>query len=199
MEIYKGWYRKSLTKGMWHRVHHVDSLLDDRPMASTVCGRRIPSKKCDYASGPCATETCQACANTKITNIMDKSPILNETSLTPTKKSAVTELKRLLKPRNYYLKIWGEEGIKIEATWELGIGVDVYIEHYIMRDLRKKDISTFEKIQKDLISFKSKVVELCNTSDKLAFEEKQRKGLKGRLKEDEKNAYFEELMEEAEK
>ena len=52
MQIFRGWYRRSLTKGRWHRVFHVSTVLDGNPIATTVCGRKIPAKSTDFSLDP---------------------------------------------------------------------------------------------------------------------------------------------------
>lgn len=197
MEIYKGWYRKSLTRGRWHRVCHVDSIMDDRQMAGTVCYRRIPATKCDFDNNP--NNKCAMCEKMDVGEMVDKLAISTKRPSVLTKKSAVAELKRLLKPRIYYIRIWEREGIQITAKWESDVSISIYTEYEIITNRRKKNILGLGTLQTRLDDFKSRVDSLCKASDELALEEKKEKKLKGRLTEDEKNAYFEELMYEAEK
>jgi len=200
MEVFRGWYRKSLSRkgAVWHRVRHVDSILNDRQMAHTVCGRRIPTTHCDFSMKP--DNECMQCS---------KSPgVILETGRgfvpvgaksTFTKAAAVAELKRLLKPRTYYLRIWGHEGVCITAKWESGVSISIYTETEIITQRRKKRVMGLAQIQADLGSFKSAIDCLCDASDVLALAAKRKKNLKGRLTEAESQAYFEELLHEAEK
>jgi len=54
MKVFKGWYRKSLVSRniVWHRVSHVDSILENRQMAHTACGRSISTTNCDFDMKP---------------------------------------------------------------------------------------------------------------------------------------------------
>jgi len=62
MKIFRGWYRKSLTKGRWHRVFHVSSVLDGNPVATTICAYyKIPAKNCDFSTNP--DNKCIVCEN----------------------------------------------------------------------------------------------------------------------------------------
>lgn len=205
MKVFKGWYRESLTKGRWHRVRHVDSVLDNRQMAVTACGRKISATQCDYDIKP--DNMCATCESQEIRGITNKvfAPI-GATSI-PTRASAITELKRLLKPRTYYLRILGCEGARITAKWECDVSISIYIEHEIITKKRTKqeyktmiqNVLTLEQIQADLGRFKSAIDCVCDASDTLALATKRKKKLKGKLTEEESMAYFEELIYEAEK
>jgi len=200
MEVFRGWYRKSLSRkgAVWHRVCRIDSILEDHQMAYTVCGRRIPTTKCDFDMKP--DNECMQCS---------KSPgVIVETGrgFVPvgaksilTKAAAVAELKRLLKPRTYYLRIWGHEGVCITAKWESDVSVSIYTEDEIITKKRTRCVMTLEQIQADLGRFKSAIDCVCDASDVLAIAAKRKKNLKGRLTKAESQAYFEELLHEAEK
>lgn len=200
MEVFKGWYRKSFSsKGtVWHRVIHVDSILAGRQMAYTVCGRSIPTTKCDFNIKP--DYKCMQC---------EKSPgVVIETgrSFVPvgstsirTKTAAIAELKRLLKPRIYYIKIWKPYGVHIIATWESDVSIDIETETKIITQKRTKRIFTLEQVQVDLGHFKSEIDCLCDATKTLALAAKRKKNLKGRLTEEESQTYFEKLLCEAEK
>jgi len=167
-------------------------------MAYTVCGRRIPTTKCDFDMKP--DNECMQCS---------KSPgVIVETGrgFVPvgaksilTKAAAVAELKRLLKPRTYYLRIWGHEGVCITAKWESDVSVSIYTEDEIITKKRTRCVMTLEQIQADLGRFKSAIDCVCDASDVLAIAAKRKKNLKGRLTKAESQAYFEELLHEAEK
>ena len=199
-KVFKGWYRKSLARkdAVWHRVHHVDSIIGNRPMARTVCGRRIPIIKCDFDMKP--GNKCMQC---------EKSPgVVVETGRgfvpigaisIPTKTAAITELKRLLKPRTYYLRIWGHEGVRITAKWESDVSISIYTETEIITKQRTKRVMTLEQIQADLGRFKSAIDCLCDASDTLAIAEKRKNKQKGKLTEEESMEYFTKLMYVAEK
>lgn len=116
-----------------------------------------------------------------------------------TKTSVVTELRRLLKPRIYYLKIWNHEGVRITAKWESDVSISIYTTTEIITQKRTKHVSTLEQIQKDLGQFKSAIDCLCDASDILAIKAKQKRKIKGKLTEEESMEYFEKLMYQAEK
>ncbi len=195
METFKGWYRKSLTKDKWHRVNHVNHVNHFDSIATTVCNRKIPAMKCDYKLRPFATTKCTICLNEKYAIETGKAFI--PTKITPlTKSKAIIELRRLLKPRIYHIKIWDIYSIEITAKWASDTSIDIYTEIEI---ITKKRILTLEQVQTDLSHFKSEIEYLCNASDELAREAKLEKGVEGHLTEDEKIEYFEELMAIVEK
>lgn len=200
MEVFRGWYQKSFARkgAVWHRVHQVDSVLFNKQMAHTVCGRSIPTTKCDFNIKP--DHMCMQC---------EKSPgVIVETgrgfvpigaTSIPTKTTAIAELKRLLKPRTYYLRIWDIYGIQITAKWESDVSIDIYTEDEIIIKKRMKRVFTFHQIQEDLGRFKSAIDCLCEATTVLAKKTKKKKKLKGRLTEYEDQEFFEELLEQAEK
>lgn len=203
MKVFEGWYRESSTKGRWHRVKHVDSILNNRQMAVTACGRRISATQCDYDIKP--DNMCATCESQEIRGITDKVFAPIGTTSIPTRASAIAELKRLLKPRTYYLRILGNEGAHITAKWEplvrpIDVSISIYIEYYeIIIKRRTKNVLTLEQIQADLGRFKSAADCLYDASDALALAAKKKKKLKGSLTEEESMAYFEKLLYEAEK
>jgi len=200
MDVFKGWYRKSLVSKniVWHRVSHVDSILENRQMAHTVCGRRISTFNCDFDAKP--DNKCVQCEKSSgvIVETGRGFVPIGSTSI-PTKASAIAELKRLLKPRTYYLRIWQHTGIRITAKWESDTSVSVYTEPEIITRRRTKRVMSLEQIQADLGRFKSAIDCLCDASDALASKEKKKRKLKGRTTATERIAYFEELMAKAEK
>lgn len=189
MEVYRGWYRKSLSrKGVvWHRVFHIDSLLTDQRIAYTVCGRRLDAINCDMNTNP--DQPCLQC---------EKSPgVIVETGrgFVPvgmksrlTRSAAIIELKRLLKPRTYWLRIWKNEGIRITAKWESDVSVSIYVDDEVITKRRTKRVMSLEQIQSALNRFKSEINCFCSVSDELADKAKRRR-----------MTYFEELLYEAEK
>lgn len=201
-QIYKGWYRHSLVKSsmVWHRVNKVDSVLCGRQIAHTVCGRKIATTKCDFNSDP--DHKCIQCK--KFHEVIVETgrgfvPIRYPSIEINTKADAVRELKRLLKPRIYYLKIFGIYGIRITAKWESDISIDIGTETEIITKKRTKRVMTMYEIQADLDRFKSAIDCLIDASTILARKDKKKKQLKGRLTEYEDQCYFEELLYKAEK
>lgn len=207
--VFKGWYRKSLSrKGtVWHRVYQVDSVPSDKQMAHTVCGRHITTIKCDFDIKP--DHKCMQC---------EKSPrVVVETSrgFVPvgstsilTKTAAIVELKRLLRQRTYYLRIFGIYGVKIKARWTSDTSIDIDTETKIIIKRREKNVLTLHEIQADLGRFKSSIDHLCDATTVLARQEKEKKKkLMGYdnftsdkcLTEEEDQAYFEKLLYQAEK
>lgn len=197
MEVFKGWYRKSLARKnmVWHRVNKVDSILTERQMATTLCGKRIPTTKCDFHMKP--DKMCLRCEKNSTPTGSGFAPI-GSMSI-QTKADAIHHLKRLLKQRTYYLRIWDDQGIKIKARWESDVSIDIYTEDDIITKQRKNNVIGLAQIQADLGRFKSAIDCLCDGIDKLALEEKRKKKLKGRLTEPESQTYFEKLLHEAEK
>jgi hypothetical protein len=198
VKIFRGWYRESLTKGRWHRVVHVDSIFKNQQMARTVCGRRIPATECDFDINP--DNECMQCSKPPgVIVATDKSlGLIDETSIS-TRASAIAELKRLLKPKVYCLRIWKHEGVCITAKWESDVSISIYTETEIITKKRARRVMTLEQIQTDLGRFKSKIDCLCDVTDVLALASKRKKKLKGRLTEAESMNYFEGLLHEAEK
>lgn len=198
-EIFKGWYRKSWSRksAVWHRVVGVNSVLCDSQMAYTVCGRQIPTTRCDFDIKPDPHLRCMQCEN--FPGIIIKTgkafvPV-GATSL-PTKKAAITELQRLLKPRIYNMAIWKPYGIEITAKWRSDVSIDIATELTVITSRRKKKLLTLEQIQADLGLFKSAIDCLCDASDSLARQAKGKRGLYGRLTTEESQTYFEKLMAE---
>ena len=199
-QVFKGWYRQSLArKGMvWHRVHQVDSVLAGKQMAHTVCGRSIPTTNCDFDTKP--DHKCMQCEKSPGVVIETGRGFvpIGSTSI-PTKTAAIAELKRLLKPRTYYLRIWGHEGVRITAKWESDVSISIYTETEIITKRRKNNVMALAQIQADLGRFKSAIDCLCDATTILAKKNKVERKLKGRLTEAEDQAFFEGLLHEAEK
>jgi hypothetical protein len=86
-----------------------------------------------------------------------------------------------------------------EIMGESDVSISIYTETEIITRKSPRRIMTIEQIQTDLGRFKSAIDCLCDASDALALAEKRKKKLRSRLTESESNAYFEELMYEAEK
>lgn len=193
MDVFRGWYRRSLAgkNAVWHHVCHVDSVLCDRQMAVTVCGRYISTTKCDFSLKAIGSydKQCVQCNRSSVETGRGFVPV-GAISIV-TKESAVRELKRLSKPRIYFVKIWGNEGLEIKAIWESDTSIAIYTEHI---HINRRKVLTLEQVQEDLDRFKSAIDCLCDASDVLAKEEKIKKGLKGRLTPSEQNTYFEELL-----
>ncbi|KKN99003.1 hypothetical protein LCGC14_0142480 [marine sediment metagenome] len=106
---------------------------------------------------------------------------------TMTKKEAARELRRLLKPRTYLVRIWEECGIRVEAKWISALDVDVEISKKTWIGARKKKgVFTSDQLQIELAKFKQDIKELCDASDELAKQD----GCKG---EYERFLYFEGL------
>jgi hypothetical protein len=184
---------------VWHRVH--SSALNDQqllPYGTTVCGRRIPTTDCDFNARP--KNKCMQCEKSPgvITETDHRFiPIANMPKFT--RAAAIAELRRLLKPQTHYLRIFGNEGIRITAKWESDTSVSIYTYTETITKKRTKRVMTLAQIQASLNLFKSDIDCLCNASDTLALEEKRKKKLKGRLTEEESNAYFEKLLHVSEK
>ncbi|MEK0337403.1 MAG: hypothetical protein QQN41_08220 [Nitrosopumilus sp.] len=115
-----------------------------------------------------------------------------------TRANAIRELKHLLKPRIYYFRVWGDQGIRIEARWESGISIDIYTEDETITKIRTKNIYTISQIQTHLDNYKSEVNCLCCAVTVLAKKDKHNKKLKGRLTKSECSKYLDELICEAE-
>ena len=199
-QVFKGWYRKSLANKdmVWHRVHQVDSVLVGRQMAHTVCGRSIPTIKCDFHMTP--GRKCMQC---------EKSPVvvtetgrgfvsIGSTGIN-TRADAIHEIKRLLKPRTYYLRIWGHQGVQITARWESDVSIDIYTETEIITKRRKNNVMGLSQVQTELGRFKSAVDCLCDSITVLAKKDKMKRKQKGRLTKEEDQEFFEGLLHEAEK
>lgn len=199
-QVFKGWYRKSLARknGVWHRVHQVDSVVDGKQMAHTVCGRSIPTTHCDFVMKP--GSKCVQCGKPSGIVIETGRGFVPVGSISiPTKTAAITELKRLLKSRTYYVRIWGNKGIRIAVEWISAMDIDVSIYPETMVGRRKNKIMTLEQIQADLGRFKSAIDCLCDKTTALAIDDKRKNKIKGRLTEYEDQMYFETLLHEAEK
>lgn len=206
--VFRGWYRKSLSKpsSVWHRVYRVDSVLNNCCEAHTLCGRQIITTECDFDEKP--DHPCFLCEkSTGITIASGVKSLVVETGrrFVPvgmtqirTKASAIAELKRLLKPRTYYVWLHGIYGLKITAEWMSDTSLDIETETEIMTKKRPKNAMTFEEVQTHLDNFKAKINCICMEITSMASRDKKKKKLKGRLTECEDDAYFQELCSKAE-
>ena len=198
--MFKGWYRKSFSRksNVWHRVYQVNSILNNQQIATTVCRRHISTTHCDFDMNP--DNKCMYCEKPPgvIIEMYHEFAPIGSTGIN-TKADAIHELRRLLKPRIYYVKIWEDEGVCITAKWESDVSISIYTKHEIIINKRKNRVIELAQAQADLGRFKSAIDCLCNASDVLALAAKRKKKLKGKLTEVESCAYFEELMCEAEK
>lgn len=198
MKIFRGWYRKSLTKGRWHRACHVSSVLNAVQDATTLCNKKIPSIDCDFDFNPdnkCIT--CEKKENDNDETHRCFAPVGKSSEMT--RPLAILELRRLLKPRVYKLRIWANVGIEITAKWLSDISLDIEIININLSGNRLKNVYTLDQIHSDLSRFGLSISWLCTMSDKLALENKRKKKLKGRLTSYEGYEYFQELIYEAEK
>ena len=198
MEIFRGWYRKSFSRknAVWHRVCYRSSMLGDIQTIRTLCGRNLTTTQCDFNAHP--INRCIQCTRSPgVLSEVSKcfAPIGAKSILT--RSAAIAELRRLLKTRVYYVHVWGNEGVFIEAKWESDVSISIYAGTEIK--INKKRIQTLEQVQADLGRFKSAIDCLCAASDSLALVEKRKKGLKGRLTPKEQYEYFQDLLYEAEK
>lgn len=116
-----------------------------------------------------------------------------------TRADALYEMKRLLKPRTYYLRIWENEGVRITAKWESDVSISLSTATEIITKRRKNNVMALAQVQADLGRFKSAIDCLCDAITVLAKKDKVKKKLKGRLTEYEDQMYFEELLHEVEK
>lgn len=199
-EVFRGWYRRSLSGKdvVWHRVHRIDSIVIDKPMAHTVCGRRIATTDCDFKTKP--DNKCMQCGKPPGV-IVETGRGFVPVSLNAinTKAVAIRELKRLLKPRTYYVRIFDIYGVKIIAHWGSDISIDIYTEDYVITKRRENKVMILAQVQVDLDHFKSDVVFLCDATTVLAKKDKASKKLSGRLTTAEDQEYFEGLLDKAEK
>lgn len=208
MKVFRGWYRRFMANKdmVWHRVYKVDSILAHGQMAHTVCGKNISTTKCDFEMKP--DHKCMRCEkspNPSMIGMFD--PIVEKgrgfvpigAKVINTKVDAIHELKRLLKPRIYYFKIWGDKGICITAKWESAMNIDIYTKTKIITKRRKNKVMGLSQIQADLGRFKSAVDCLVDAITVLAKKDKMKRKLNGRLTENEDRTYFDELFFEAEK
>jgi len=104
------------------------------------------------------------------------------------KAIAIKELRRLLKPRTYIIKIWDCWYVKIEAAWECGVDISITnVDRLVISLKQGKRITTIGEMQADLVQFKIDIDKICNISDTLA----KRTG-------EDNLRYFEKLLEIAE-
>lgn len=197
MKVFRGWYRKSNTKCRWHRVWHVSSVSSGNQIATTICKNQIPTINCDFNNNP--DDKCMQCEKPPGV-IIETNRCFVSVAITTinTKANIIRELRRLLKSRTYYLRLFENQGICITARWESYIDIDIYTEDDVIAKNRTKRVFSLQQIEADLELFKSDVKWLCDMNDQLALENKRRKKLKGRLTSDEKYKYFDELISEAE-
>lgn len=198
MKMFRGWYRESLKpRGRWHRIWHISSSRCSHQEITTVCSNKIPTIACDFHQNP--DNKCLFCEKKEKNNDETHrcfSPVGRSSEMS--RPLAVLELRRLLKPRVYRFKIWGNRGVEITAQWLSDTSIDTEITDINLSGGRLKNVYTLDQIQSDLGRFKSAIDWLCIMSDKLALENKRKKKLKGRLTASEKAEYFEELLAEAE-
>ena len=122
------------------------------------------------------------------------------------KKVAIEELKHLLKTRKYFIRIWENQGIEIEAKWNrrvtmysIDLGIDLYIKYVRIRTNKSKEIYTIEQIQADLETFTSEIQHFFWIVDELERQERVDKGLDRHLTATESHKYFKELLHITEK
>ncbi len=202
MEIFKGWYRKSFTKGRWHRINRVDSVLGHRKMGITICGQKIPAIICDYNSHPDSTSKQPKCVICKRSEDEDNYTLQRQKTfalfnLHPmTKGLAIHHLRKLISPREYLVKIHDIYGIIIEAKWTSDTSIDITTTNIVISDkIQKRQLKTMQQVKKDLDLFGSSIDYLIAEINGLAH----RNTKKNKLTEYEEQEYFEELLEIAEK
>lgn len=115
-----------------------------------------------------------------------------QAKLMPTKTAVIKELRRLIKPRTYLIHLWNIYGIQVKAAWKSDVSLDIETETVIITSKRKKNLLTIEGMKAELAQFKADIDHLCSTTDALAEKE-------GQVSKYNKQAYFEELLEIAEK
>ncbi len=198
MKMFRGWYRQSLkTRGKWHRVWHISG---NHEAITTVCSGNIPTIDCDFDQNPKLENRCRLCEKKEDHNCESHrcfAPVGRSSEMT--RMLAILELRRLLKPRIYKVRICGNRGIEITAQWLSDTSIDTEIIDINLSGGRLKNIYALDQIQSELGRFKTAIDWLCQMSDKLALENKRKNKLKGRLTSSEKAEYFEELLREAEK
>lgn len=198
--MFRGWYRQSMKpRGKWHRVWHISG---NHQAITTVCSGKISTIDCDFHQNPNKKNRCRLCEKKEDHNCESHrcfAPVGKSSDLS--RPLAILELRRLLKPRVYRLRIWGNQGIEITAIWvydtTINIDIDTEFTRIDLSRSKKKNIYTLDQIQSDLCRFSTSIDWLCIMSDKLALENKRKKKHKGRLTSSEKSEYFEELLWEA--
>lgn len=197
MEIFKGWYRKSFSRknSVWHRAISATEIMNYPQTVTTLCGREFKTTCCDFKMN--SDHSCRECEKLKC-----HQNIRIDTKFAPigrlnilTRADAIHELKRLLKTRIYFVRIWDIYGIEIRAAWESDSSIDIGITNFILRNETRT--VTLDQVQEDLGTFKSSIDHLIESATKLAKEQKINDGLKGCLTICEDNEYFEELLEKA--
>ncbi len=197
LEVFRGWYRKSFTKGRWHRVYRSNSVHNRPTQLITTCKKEVIAN-CDFSLYPInRCMKCEKSPTTETGQLLHNSMILPKERI-PTKASAIAELKRLSKSQTYLVRIYGIYGIEITASWESDVSIDIKIEETVIHPKRKHDILTTEQVQANLRRFKSEIDDLCDTSDELARRKKQHDGFNSRLTKIESENYFCKLLKIAE-
>jgi len=199
MAVYKGWYRKSCAKTgqKWHRVTGLRSETSKPQVAQTLCGQEIPTAECDFVMRP--TQKCRTCEAKEHRHRASRQFVPTGRSHLPTKTSAKTELKRLLKVRTYYVELHGPYLLAIEVAWRSDVSLDVECYTTVQTDRKPKKVTTFDQVVADMGRFKTAIDCLIQNTDMLAVEEKQKRGLSGELTEDESQKFFEDLLADVEK
>lgn len=111
-----------------------------------------------------------------------------------TRSAAIQELRRLSKSHVYFLRMFGNQGLRIQAEWKSATSIDLSSEVVTMTKKRKKNVVTFLEMQKKLVSFQADIDFLCDITTVLATKDKQKKKLKGKLTNYEDYAFFQNMV-----
>lgn len=99
----------------------------------------------------------------------------------------VKQLRNLLKPRLYLIRLWGIYSLSVEAAWISDTSVSIEKTDFeLLPTRRKRPIDTYQ-LQAELSAFQDEVNIFCAASDALAKQLKEKK-----------SEFFEDILAEAE-
>jgi len=178
--------------GKWHRVHKVDSILQDPQMATTLCGIRIPAKKAECHMAPLNHMVCQHCyyisraAEITKESLYSRIPTIEQKL--KTRKGIISEIRDLIKPTFFIVHIHGVYGVEIEVAWksDATISVENCSMCYLTKAKLRKCVS-LNSVHSTIEEMGRRVLNVCDASDALA-----KKSGRG------SQEFFEELLDKAE-
>lgn len=104
-------------------------------------------------------------------------------------KLLIREIKDLITPRLFYVQLYKDQGVVIEATWLSDTSIDTSELYFIKLDKwRMKKCLTLEQLNHKLRELESRIGSICRLCDTVA----KNKGIN-------KAEFFEGLLEEAKK
>jgi len=188
MKVFKGWYGRADKDGQIHRIKNNRSLSSDH-IATTICGIRIPAEDLRYFEPGTNVRTdiiCSECDNSSFDSITETVHSLLAQKL-ENRKGLIAEIRQLIRPREFIIHLFGDDGISVEVKWEDSKTLSLDPTLFHLSQHHKKKCVSLEYAQKRIKSLNKRIQEVCRMSDNAA----------NALGED-PIIFFENLLEEAE-